>query len=173
MKLYELEEPRVIQGDVNVPHAIDVLDYNGTTVLGHFNCGETKIKTLEGSPRIVSGYFDCTHTDIRSLKGAPKEIGLNLYAFGTKITSLKDVHKYITSIRGDFYAPDILKSNILGLLKLKTLRSVILQQGSPALINAVNIINKYLYPQKGPLYKNIHKCQEEMLEVGLEWFARL
>ena len=58
-------------------------------VLGDFICGNSKLKTLYGSPREVKRGFYCHFSGITSLKGSPEIVDGNFVCAYTKITSLE------------------------------------------------------------------------------------
>lgn len=184
------QQPKVIEGDIRVPLNTTSLIWQGAIIKGFFNCSATKIGSLAGSPIEVADEFNCSSTNIRSLKGGPKkvggdfdfsntfvssfewapsEIGGSVFCHSTVIESFHNIHKHIKYIGGgDISPPKSLKSNMLGLLKIKGLTAVrILFYEAGRLGQASDIINKYL-----PL-GDIHSCQEELIEAGLSEFARL
>jgi hypothetical protein len=133
------------------------------TVDGYFNCDGNLLTSLEHAPTFVDNYFTCDGNKLTSLEHAPKNVGADFWCKDNKLTSLHNIHKQIESIGGDlrmFGNP--LKECILGLLKIKKLRSVFLTDDYLA-----NIINKYL-PEG-----DIVECQGELIEEGYEEFAKL
>ena len=69
-------------------------------IIGNFDCSETNITSLEGSPNSVTGDFYCISTNITSLKGAPDSVTGEFNCFKTNITSLKGAPRSVT---GDFF----------------------------------------------------------------------
>ena len=122
-----------------------------------------KLITVKTKDKKWTGDFDCSHNELTSLTGAPTSVTGNFYCRGNKLTSLKDVHKQIKSIGGTFYLiKNPIKSHVLGLLKIKRLKYVELDNKE-----AEKIINKYL-PEG-----DIFDCQEELIEAGLDKYAQL
>ncbi len=151
---------------------------------GDFICGYTGLTSLEGAPTIVKGGFYCSRNKLTSLKGAPKEVGGNFYAddnritslegapaviggdfsvSDNKLTSLKDVHKQVKEIRGWFYCEgNPLKSHVLGLMKIKGLKIVVLDNQEVA-----EILNSLL-PGGSVL-----DAQSALLDAGFDDWAQL
>jgi hypothetical protein len=134
-----------------------------TTVTGDFDCSDNRLTSLTGAPASVTGNFYCGNSKLTSLTGAPASVGGHFDCSGNKLTSLKDVHKQIKSIGGTFYLiKNPLKSHVLGLLKIKGLKSVELDNKK-----VEKILNKYL--PEGDLFD----CQEELIDAGLDDYAQL
>ena len=55
---------------------------------GSFLCAGTNIANLKGGPKIVGGNFVCTRTRLHDLLGAPDWVGHNFNCSGTRIKSL-------------------------------------------------------------------------------------
>jgi hypothetical protein len=99
--LFIITDNKYDYGDVNVPEELHVLpDFSNITITGNFNCGDSKITSLEGAPKEVGGNFNCYDTNITSLEGAPKVVGGNFYCSSTNITSLEGAPKVVG---GNFY----------------------------------------------------------------------
>lgn len=78
----------VIVRDVYVRDGKLLMRFN--KVMGDFIMfGNSKLRTLYGSPREVKGDFYCHSSGISSLKGAPEIVGGNFVCAYTKITSLE------------------------------------------------------------------------------------
>lgn len=129
-----------------------------------FSCDCDNLKTLKGAPAEVGGYFSCNANSLTSLEGAPSSIGGTLFCNDIeKMKSLKDIHKHILKIGGGAHFRDVpIKMNILGLLKIKGLQYVIIDNKE-----VERIINKYL--PEGDLFA----CQQELIDAGFEAFAQL
>lgn len=175
MKLQELlEQQRVIKGDVRLPIKTINLNYEGlplsnAVIKGDFDVAYTAITSLEGSPSWVGGNFYCEHTKIRSLEGSPSWVGGNYNCDHTKITSLHNIHKQIKHIGGTLTLSDTIKSNVLGVVMIKELKGILFAAATtPEQKGVANIINKHLAGDR-----NVHACQEELIEAGLKEFAKL
>ena len=187
--------PSVINGDVYCPYNENLTSLKGMPQMEVkdliiSNCNLT---SLEGAPKKIDGQFDCSsnknltslkgmpqegvididfsNCNISSLEGAPKKIYGNVYADSNPIISLKNVHKIIEEINGKIFLPESIESNILGLLKIKNLKSInfknLIFEGN---FELSKIINKYL-PNPSP--SQIIDCQNELIDAGFEEYAEL
>ena len=130
----------------------------------NFNCYNNNLTSLQGAPSVVKGGFSCHHNKLTSLQGAPSVVKGDFSCFYNNLTSLAGIHKIIKEIHGcaNFYDNPI-ESNVLGLMRIKGLTKVYLDNKQ-----VMDILNKYL---KGD--RDIIKCQSELLDAGLEEFAKL
>jgi hypothetical protein len=130
-----------------------------------FEAEERSILSVMGKqkdpfPRV----FYCSYNQLTSLQGAPSVVKGGFVCANNKLTSLAGIHKIVKEIHGcaDFNG-NLIKSNVLGLMRIKGLTRVFLDNEQ-----VENILNKYL---KGD--RDIIKCQSELLDAGLEEFAKL
>lgn len=177
MKYKELfeEEPEVLNGNITI-RAVTSLYYHNKIVNGDFSCQNFNILSLEGSPIKVTGYFDCSNTGISSLKGCPREVGKDYYCYNApNLKSLHNVHKYVNRIGGYLeMSANIVESHILGVLKIRDLRRIYLTSAKVNVKSEVaEIINRYLYKKPNPATRDIHGCQEELIDAGLAEYAQL
>ena len=129
---------------------------------GDFYCRNNKLKYLIDGPEVVNGNFTCSKNNLISLLGAPKIIKGHFYSSHNSFTSLKAINLYIHEIDGWAYFNDCeIKSNILGLLKIKGLRRVTLNNEKIS-----DIMNKYL-PEG-----NISECMDELIDNGFGEYAK-
>jgi len=177
MKVIGLPEQQVVIRDgVIIPHQTTTLigyKHKGKPlaqgkVLGYFYCYGTKITSLERGPSWVGGDFDCSQTKITSLQGGPSYVGGELLCYQTKITSLHDIHKQIEFIGRRLFISNTVKSHILGVMFIKGLDKIQINNGNAEQKHVAAIINKHLAGDR-----NIHFAQEELLEAGLSEFAKL
>jgi hypothetical protein len=56
------------------------------SVMGHFDCGDGRLTSLEGCPREVSGYFACNNNELTSLEGCPTKVGGSFFCGGNKLS---------------------------------------------------------------------------------------
>lgn len=192
MKLHELVEQHqhVIEGDVVLPKKTTKLNYANVIVRGAFDCSDTKITSLIGSPKEVGGDFSCMYTEITSLIGVSKHVGGNFscascsyltsledcpnYAggdfdfFDTKITSLQNIHKQIKYIGGELHMNSKAQSHILGVMLIKGLKKIVVPISHPKISVVEDIINKHLAGDR-----DVHATQEDLLEAGLREYAKL
>ena len=190
--------PDKIRGVFSV-EATKLTSFEGgpSEVTGKFYCTDNKeLTSLEGCPSKV-GEFHCVWndalTDLRgapteltdglilvtknnaltSLEGCPKEIFKNFHCNDNpSLTSLQGIHKifkggYIDGWINLSGCP--IKSHILGLLLIKKLNAVVINQfSSDEFKAAVKIINKHLQGDR-----DVIDCQQEMIEAGLKQYAQL
>ena len=142
-------------------------------IQGNFYCGfNSNLGSLKGAPQNGVEAFYCGNCNLTSLEGAPKKINGIFSCEGNPITSLKGIHKIFEEINGDCTFPDSIESNILGLLKIKNLKSVSFKNKKykKSKIEISDIINKYL-PNPSP--SQIIDCQNELIDAGFEEYAEL
>jgi hypothetical protein len=136
---------------------------------------------LRGCPEEIDGDFYVHGNNLSSLAGGPK-IVRNYYATDNNITSLKDIHKHIHVIGEDWHGGifylynNLIKSNILGLLLIKGLREVVVDDDEDgtethAMFEALEIVNSHLPNTEGKA--GMIKCQNELIDAGLEEYAQL
>lgn len=131
----------------------------------HFDCGRNQLTSLEGAPRHVGDDFYCYHNQLTSLQGAPRHVGGSFYCPNNKLTSLKGVHKQIAEIQGRFACTqNPIESHVLGLLLIKGITEIHLDHKQVR-----EILNRHL----GKGRAGMLQAQEELIEAGLEEFARL
>ena len=142
-------------------------------IQGNFYCGfNSNLGSLKGAPQNGVEAFNCGNCNLTSLEGAPKKINGIFSCEGNPITSLKGIHNIIEEINGDCTFPDSIESNILGLLKIKNLKSVYFfdKNNGRTKLQIVEIINKYL---PNPTTDKIIDCQNELIDAGFEEYADL
>ena len=129
------------------------------TVGGYFDCSNNQLESLEGCPQTVGGDFNCWNNKLKSLEGCPQTVGgyFNCYN-NKKLTSLTRINFYVHEINGtggaDFEGCPI-KSNVLGILKIRGLKKVKFTDKQ-----LEEIMNKYL-----PM-GNISECMDDLLDAG-------
>lgn len=155
---------------IKVPYDTIKLAYKGKIVKTDFDCASTNITSLVGAPSEVHGDFHCGNTNITSLEGAPEYVGGWFNCCATKITSLHNIHKQIKFIGDDFYLCSTIKSNIIGIMLIKGIKMIEFVNSDDNIEQKMveTIINKHLRGDR-----NVHDCQEELLEAGLRNYARL
>lgn len=126
-----------------------------------FNCWNNKLTTLEGSPITVTDSFYCNSNNLTSLIGSPTTVGNDFYCRTNNLESLKSIHLYIQEINGvaDFMNNPI-KERVLGLLKIKGLKTVLLDNKQ-----VEQIVNRYL-PEGDVL-----NCINELKAAGFTEYA--
>ena len=134
---------------------------------GYFNCSYNNLTSLEGAPSSVSGYFNCSDNKLTSLVGASSSVGGNFFCFNNKLTSLHDVHKIIKKMNGALWAENNpIASCVLGVLLIDGCTKLKIDNE-----HVQNIINKYLPNTRG--FSAVIECQSELLDAGLDEYAKL
>lgn len=136
-----------------------------------FDCRNSQLTSLVGSPKSVALSFICSDNRLKSLDGIASSIGGDLLAHYNKLESLHNIHKQIKHIGGKAYFQDNnIKSHVLGLLLIDGLQRVklcdVFMKGRLHRVEA--IINKHL--ENG---RDVFACQEELIDSKLEAFAQL
>ena len=127
------------------------------TVGGSFACHENQLKSLEGCPQKVDGDFKCGVNQLESLEGCPQTVGGDFICYNNKkLTSLARINFYVHEITGIAnFAGCPIKSNILGLLKIRGLKKVKFTDKQ-----LEEIMNKYL-----PMGDSTD-CIDDLLDAG-------
>jgi hypothetical protein len=113
--------------------------------------------------RYEDAEFKCFSNRLTSLEGSPEYVDGDFEASDNMFTSLHNIHKIVKTINGELdLMRNPIKSSVLGLLKIKNLDRVLLDNDKVR-----RIINKYL-PEG-----DIVECQSELIEAGLDEFAKL
>ena len=128
-------------------------------VTGNFWCHSNQLKSLWGCPQTVGGNFWCGVNQLKSLEGCPQTVDGNFTCIKNKeLTSLARINFYVHEINGkdgaDFTGCPI-KSNVLGILKIRGLKGVRFDDKK-----LEEIMNKHL-----PM-GNIAECMDELLDAG-------
>jgi len=108
-----------------------------------------------------------------SFAGIRRNVTGDLYFCNNNAVSLQNIHKNIGKLNGTLclYGNPV-RSNVLGLLVIEGLKRVVLyDQDDTNLTKVSEIVNKYLPNTQGK--KGVLLCQRELLEAGLEEFAKL
>jgi hypothetical protein len=79
----------VMKGDVDLLMKISKLPIQFNIVQGNFNCGNSGLITLEGSPKKVSGHFHCFVNKLTTLESGPSKVGGDYWCNSNKLISLK------------------------------------------------------------------------------------
>jgi hypothetical protein len=138
-----------------------------SSVGGGFYCYNNKLTSLEGAPSSVGGHFYCYNNKLTSLVGAPSSVGGDFNCSNNNLTSLKGIEKILKKMDGIFYAyGNPLKSHIIGLLLVPGCKRVEIDNKQVAVI-----LNRHLQSPFGN--KRVIDCQSELLDAGLDDFAKL
>lgn len=179
--------PKSVPGYVDLSNNhLTSLEGSPEHVANYFTCDSNELSTLEGAPKTVESFFSCKNNRITSLKHSPLKVGAvfdadnNLitsvegitpvttavYLSNNKLESLHNVHKHITMTRQAHFDGNPIKSHVLGLLLIKNLYIVSLDNDK---IN--RIINSYLPNTRGN--EAVYECQEELIDAGYDEYAQL
>jgi hypothetical protein len=154
------------------------------SVDGHFRCICCNLTSLKGGPKRVGGNYSCYQNNVlTSLEGAPEEVGGNFNChYCMNLESLKGMEHSIIKknfdisvclnlkslnylpkqINGELLMPDVLNvRNYLIIFKTKGITKI-----QDSNLEIETIINKYLPT------KDVIGCQDELIEAGLEEYAR-
>ena len=144
------------------------LDGAPDVVNGNFDCDKNQLSSLEGGPSRVTGDFSCNDNDIGTLEFCPKYIGGDFFAMRCGLTDLHNIHKKIDYIFDTFVASrNPIKSHVLGLLKIKGLQAVRLENNKVSAILNAHLLG--LPADK----RDILKCQQVLIDNGFEEYAKL
>jgi hypothetical protein len=163
--------PNSVGGSFDCSVCTSLTSLNGapTSVGGDFDCSLcTNLTSLEGAPTEVGGSFDCSVcTSLTSLNGAPTSVGGDFDCSGcTSLTSLIYLPKQINGQLRIMNVPKV--KNYLMIIKTYGI-TVILTTGHK---NLNKILTKYLQPLNSKKVPDIIGCQDELIEAGLEEYAR-
>ncbi len=154
--------------------------------VGDMDCSTNKLVSLEGLPKIKEDLY-CNDNKLISLKGAPKELrrldasdnnisslegipnkASEIILTSNKISSLIGIGKMINRCVHIDFSENMIKEGGIGLLLIEGLESIG-HKNCGSFTLAGSIINKYLEDGTSGLLE----CQEELIDAGLEEFAKL
>jgi len=176
--LHELIEDDIInvEGEINLYDISDgwkaVSNTNGTLevrfgVCVSFKASHMNLSTMVGCPKIVTNKFDVSHNSIRTLEGLP----LNAQVVDLRnnpIQSFEGIHELRDCV--EMWIPCSITSNMLGLLKMKTLKKLYcdtnFNTGNTQFHAAFKIVKHHF--DNG---RNLFACQEELIDNDLKDYA--
>lgn len=153
---------------------------------GDFYGAALNLTSLEGSPTSINGVFNCSNNRLTSLKYAPYSVRSDFYAYrnlltsleyapvsvghmfdcdSNRLTSLEGIHKQIKHMRVFTAVGNSIQSNVLGLLLVKGLQKVYLDDKK-----VMDILNSHL-PSSG--MHDVLAAQDELVNAGFDDFAHL
>ena len=137
-----------------------------------FSCWNLKnLTSLENSPKEITQFFNCQETNITSLDGAPLKINGIMFCDETNILHLKGIGRSYLKECGSLYLPNTVKSNILGLCRVKNLHTFYIYDKYVnyirfgELFEALQIVKKYLNTDGS-------ECTEELIQNGFNDYAK-
>jgi len=165
-KLVSLEHaPHTVSGTVDFEHCSRITSAEGcpqTGVEGLFFKNCFALRSLKGCPKKVNGHFDLKSCiNLKTLEGCPEEIGGDFLLGECRLDSLKYLPKIV---KGSIYIPSGMPArDFLRLLRIKETTKI----RTIGLLKLGDILTKHLKT------RDIMECQEELIDVGLERYARL
>jgi hypothetical protein len=165
-RLVSLENaPHTVLGSVDFEHCSRIISAKGcpqTGVESLFFKDCFALQSLVGCPTTIKGNFDLNKCiKLKTLEGCPEEIGGDLKLFNCQLHSLKYLPKVV---KGTVYIPtDMPATDFLRLLKIKE-TELIRTNGN---LKIGDILTKHLDT------RDAMECQEELIEAGLERYARI
>ncbi len=163
-----------IRSLVGAPHTItDSFDCDNTKITslvdapssvdGYFSCQFTNITSLVGAPLHVGGSLHCAYSELITLEGMPKFVGGSVTVLYTKITTLHRVDRFLhdVEISGVIQIPEAC-THLLSLLYCPGIWHI---RGP----RCSDIINMHLHRKE----RDIHACQEDLIEAGFTEQAKL
>jgi len=175
--------PKIVDGQfiANDNELVDLI--SGPEHTGDFLVHNNRLESLVGSPKTVKGKFVCgANPSLTTLEGITPTIAGSLFFTMCNFTTLHDIHKHVKSINGSISVyKNPIKECVLGLLLIDGLTRVMVETDATGMIKsdrilsrelaeALSIANKYL-PNHSR--SDLIKCQNEMLDAGLDDFARI
>jgi hypothetical protein len=171
VSIYELQSITSLEGFPEfVESHLSIIDCNN-------------LKSLKGIPKQVGQLTLNNAIGLTELDYLPDFVHSTFVINNSKVSSLKDIHKKIKAI-GSVLGGTVfemrnsrIKSNVLGLLLIEGVKSVKLQSSNVDVKHGVDldavevILNKYLPNTRGR--QAIIECQKELIEAGLEEYAKL
>jgi WD40 repeat protein len=176
--------PREVGNGFNVQGCMSLksLEHGPVKIGNYYNCSESGIESFHHMPPDFDGQVNISNTKSTNLEGLPKRVeGLRINGCHN-LVSLKGIPEEITGVGLELsivpnlkkldYLPKKLNGkitlwdnipNLLSLFKIKGKIEVILISG-PTKLRI--IINKYLPT------RDVIGCQDELIEAGLEEYAR-
>jgi hypothetical protein len=141
---------------------------------GDLRCAGMDLNSFEFSPKAIARSFDCSRNKFSSFEHFPAEVGKDVGLSSNKFTTLHDIHKFVKRINGYIVLTDNnITECMLGLLMIDGLMGIDVDanKSNKDFLNASEIINTYLPNTDGR--KGVVECQRELIEAGLEEFAKL
>lgn len=160
---------------------LDSLEGFPREITGWVYVYNNNLKTLHGSPRKIhnsfssqSNSFSASSNPITSLEGAPEYIESGAsFSDCAQLRSIAGIHKIIKHATSLDFSGCPIKSGVLGLLEIQGLSKVKLAddrnkvENYDELVRVEEIVNKHLK------VSDTLECQDELIDAGLEEYAKL
>lgn len=131
-----------------------------------------KLTSLKGCPIVVDGRFDVSDNEIITVDHLPEFVHV-LSLARNKIKSISGIHKMMKDCTTIDLSGNSIREGGIGLILVNGLKTIAYdnneEKWNPNFTSALNIIRKYL----GQGSKVMLKCQQELMDIGLEAFAKL
>ena len=176
--LHELTEDDIInvEGEIDLYEISDGWKAISTTdrtlevtfgVCASFKASHMNLSSMVGCPKIVTDKFIVSHNNIRTLEGLP----LNARVVDLRNNPIESFEG-IGNLRDcqEIWVPCSITSNMLGLLKIKTLKKLFFDANfnvNSSEFHAAFKIIKYHFDNG----RNLLACQEELIDAGLKDYA--
>jgi hypothetical protein len=181
MKITQLFEATKEKTIADIPWVSKILDEDGNMPESsdHLEISGWKITTLRGISKHIKTYCDIASNELSNLDFLPSHIGTYLKFSNNKINSLSDIHKRIKYVKKIDCKGNPIESKVLGLLKINGLEQVEMYDPgghifgitypeiNKKLKTVEEIINRYIP------HGDLIECQNELIDAGLQEYARL
>ncbi len=164
--------PTVVEKDYKChQNLLESLEHGPKRVLGRFNCNSNQLSSLEYGPDQADNY-DCSNNYINTIEYLPEYVKFDLDLSSNRLTSLVGIHKKLSceTIR---ISNNPIEEGGLGLLLIDRLMFINSHnnraEDTEDFFNAIQIIKKYIHLHRA----GILACQQELIDAGLERFAKL
>ena len=157
LKLFQLTDRATIRNDLRI-------DIKGDVKIRH----HFQVKLQFGK---IMGDFDVCYADnFNNLEDYPEYVEGDVLCKDSNLQSLHNIHKHVKYIGGEFYFAQKqgLPENVLGIFFIEGLKRGISGAYAGKDIPFDGIMNKYL--EEG---RDLHGCQEALIEAGYEKQARI
>jgi len=169
-------------------HGLTELPVKFNMVSKNFSLESGNIRTMKNFPKYVGGSLDIGGNPISSFEHAPSHIAEDIFMEETNITSFHNIHKHIkrigTNNSGGIKCSITACKNLLSLFFIEDLEEIVglapvwtdprtgfvrrkMDSNFQKNENALEIVNKHLRGDR-----DVHACQEELLEAGFRAAAR-
>lgn len=128
------------------------------------------LTSLEGAPQEIK-YFNCSNNRLSSFEHFPKRV-YHIDFSENNFSTFHNIHKYILEAERLSFNANGVSSSILGLLLISKLNSIFYNNSqNEDMVKAMSILRKYLPNNNGR--QTVIDCQKELIEAGLQEFAKL
>lgn len=132
---------------------------------GSLVCIDWNLSSLKGCPERVYGSCSFARNELRTIEDGPMIVNGNYSVVSNLLISLEGIgRKYTKQIDGYLYLQgNAIKSNVLGILLIKNLIGIQLNNS-----NVEKILKKHIIDEGDLL-----ECQEDLIQSGHKRYARL